>query len=207
MTEIMKYAEAILKEVSETQKKAMQACRTRVKRVTDAPASEMYGEGVAAYRDIVKYNMKHQTKLNESVVKQITNMEGFPAQAKEPVLRLQKLSNEMVMSQDELLNNVCDVLAKLDPAKATEYVTEVFEDPARRIRETTEKTVALERELIDALTKGIGVKPPPKKPASKSKKAPTATKRTTGTAKKPKKKAAATAPKKKATPTARKKTA
>jgi len=206
MIDIRKNAEAILKEVSETQKKAIQACRTRVKRVTDAPACEMYGEGVSAYRDIVKYNMKHQTRLSESVVHRITDMEGFPEQAKDSVVRLQKLSSEMVTSQEELLNNVCDLMAKLDPKKATEYVTEVFEDPARRIRETTEKTVALERELIDALTKGIGVKPAPKKTAPKAKKAPTATKRTTGTAKKPKKKAASTSPKK-ATSTARKKTA
>lgn len=204
MIDLRKNAEAILKEVSETQKKAIQACRTRVKRVTDAPASEMYGEGVSAYRDVVKYNMKHQTRLSESVVHRITDMEGFPEQAKDSVLRLQKLTSEMVTSQEELLNNVCDLMAKLDPAKAAEYVAKVFEDPARRIRETTEKTVALERELIEALTKGIGVKPAPK---AKAKKAPTKAKRTASKTKKPKKKAASKARTKSTPAAAAKKTA
>ena len=202
MIDIRKNAEAILKDVSETQRKAIQACRTRVKRVTNAPASEMYGEGVAAYRDIVKYNMKHQTKLGESIVKRITGVEGFPEQAKDSVMRLQKLTSDLVTSQEDLLENVCDVMMKLDPSEATNYLTKVFENPAQRIRETTEKTIALERELIEALTKGVG-----KKPAPKAKKAPTSTaKKRTTTASKPKR-TTASKPKRKTTSTAKKRTA
>ncbi len=122
MEDLRKHAGAIVNEVLTTEKQAVCVAGDRFKHVVSSPAGKIYPEGVSACRDVAHHNLEAHKKLSDSILSRVTTIAGVPCQARQVSDKVQKLSGELVDAQSDLVNGVCDVLLKLDPAKTMKSV-------------------------------------------------------------------------------------
>ena len=164
-------AKKIVNDVAKTQRESFQEGKARISKVTDAPPSRLYPAGIDAYRDIVKHNLKSQLKLGDKILDRVTALKGFPPPVKETAERLQGLAHKLADSQEQLTDRLCDILVKAYPAATMKTMGEALDVPAAKIREATDKALALEKQWVGSLLGPLG-RAPKKSPSRAKRTAP-----------------------------------
>lgn len=150
MMDVTKHAQDIINDIAATEKKVLRVSTDRVKKAVGVTPKDLYTEGVDATRDIVNYGVKSQKKLGDTILNRLSKIQGVPAQAKTVSTKVQTLAQEVLEAQQDLVNNVADVLAKLDPMKAPSMVKSALQHPADSLKSASD--MVMDMDLIKKVT-------------------------------------------------------
>lgn len=153
MIDVRQQTTDIFGDIASTQRKVFRVSTDRVKKAMGVPPQELYIEGVDATRDIVNYNLKTQKKLGDTILNRLARVDGMPEKAQDMSVKVQNLAQEMVEAQQDLVNNVADLMVKMDPMKASSMVKEALQNPAARVKEAADRVVQMEKDLLNKLTR------------------------------------------------------
>ena len=170
-----KQTEKLIKVLNDAQRKMWDLCADSIKTIAAAPMDKKWVHSVEATEKVIANSLRTQAKLSAAIVDRLAEVDNMPKTTLESTRSIQEIIENLVVTQEKLLETWFDVLKKMDPAGQTGRLT----DPLQRMQDLAAKAMDTQMDLL----RGWTGKPAPKKRSSakksgKKKKTPTRQKST-----------------------------